>query len=133
MAIRPSRIFAVFLLFMHAAAAVSVSLTAIPLPVRLALFLLVAFSLVYHLALDVLLLLSDSWRDVTFNAGSLSIVTRDGKVLSGQLENKIVVSPYFIVLKARADGRRRPVSRVIFPDAMDAGEFRRLCVQLKFF
>jgi len=78
------------------------------------------------------LLVSDSWRDVTFNAGSLSIVIRGGKGLSGLVENKIMVSLYFIVLKTGADGRRRPASRVVFPDAMYAGEFRRLCVQLKF-
>jgi len=132
MAIKPSRIFAALLLFMHAAAAVAVYLTVIPLPVRLAFFLLIAFSLAYHLAHDVLLFLSDSWCDVALDAGGLSIVTRDGKSLFGQLGNRIIVSPYFIVLRVRLEGRRWSVTRVIFPDAMDAGEFRKLCVQLKF-
>jgi len=131
MAIKSSLIFAALLLFMHAAAAASVYLTSITLPVKLALFLLITFSLVYHLARDVLLLLPESWCGVTHVTGSLSIATRDGKGCIGQLENRIVVSPYFIVLRVRVEGRRLPVSRVIFPDAMEAGIFRKLCVQLK--
>jgi hypothetical protein len=132
MAIKPSRIFAALLLFMHTTAAASVYLTAIPLPVKLALFLLITFSLVFHLARDVLLLLPDSWCDVSHATGGLSITTRDGKDFYGQLKNKIMVSPYFIVLRVRVEGRRLPVSRVIFPDAMEAGGYRKLCVQLKF-
>jgi hypothetical protein len=132
MAIKPSRIFVGLLLFMHATAVASVYLTSIPLPVKLALFLLITFSMVFHLARDVLLLLPDSWRGVTHVTGGLSITTRDGKGLFGRLEYRIMVSPYFIVLRVRAEGRRLPVSRVIFPDAMEAGIFRKLCVQLKY-
>ena len=131
MAIKPSRIFAALLLFMHATAAFAAYLTAVPLPVRLAVFLLIGCSLIYHLARDALLLLPDSWCDVTHAAGGLSIATRAGKVFLGQLENRIMVSPYFIVLRVRIEGRRLPVERVIFPDAMEAGAFRKLCVQLK--
>ena len=132
MAIKPSRIFAAVLLFMHAIAVASVYLTSIPLPAKLALFLLITFSMVYHLARDVLLLLPDSWCGITHVTGGLSITTRDGNGFFGRLEKRIMVSPYFIVLRVKAEGRRLPVSRVIFPDAMEAGIFRKLCVQLKY-
>lgn len=132
MAIRPSPTFAALLLFIHAAVATAAYLTDIPLPARLALLVLITLSLVYHLARDVILSLPDSWCEVTLVPGGLSVATGDGTCCSGHLENKITVSPYFIVLRVRLDGRRQPVTRVIFPDALDAGEFRKLCVQLKF-
>jgi hypothetical protein len=132
MAIKPSPIFAVLLLFMHTTAAIAVYLTAIPLQAMLALNLLVALSLIYHLARDVLLRLPNSWREVTLVSGGVSVVTRDGSSFLGQVENKTTVSPYVVVLCVRLKGRRQVITRVIFPDALDAGAFRELCVQLKF-
>jgi len=132
MAIKPSPIFAVLLLFMHTTVAIVVYLTAIPLLVTLALLVLITSSLIYHLARDVLLLLPNSWCEVTLVPGGLSVVTRDGSSFVGQLQNKTIVSPYFVMLRVRLEGRRLLVTRVIFPDALDAGAFRELCVQLKF-
>jgi len=132
MAVKPSLIFAVLLLFMHATAAIVVYLTAVSLPATLALLVLIALSLIYHLARDVLLLLPNSWCEITLAPGGLSVVTRDGAGFLGQLENKTTVSPYFVVLRVRLEGRRMHVNRVIFPDALEAGAFRELCVQLKF-
>ena len=132
MAIKPSPIFAVLLLFMHTTAAIAVYLTAIPLQAMLALILLVASSLTYHLARDVLLRLPNSWREVTLVQGGVSVVAQDGSGFLGQIENRTTVSPYVIVLRVRLEGRRQAVTRVIFPDALDAGAFRELCVQLKF-
>jgi hypothetical protein len=132
MAIKPSPIFAALLLFMHTTAFIVVYLTAIPLPATLALFLLIALSLIYHLARDVLLLLPNSWYEVTLVPGGLSVAVRDGPGFFAQLENKTTVSPYFVVLRVRLEGHRLLVTRIIFPDALDAGAFRELCVQLKF-
>lgn len=132
MAIKPSPIFAVLLLFMHMTVAIVVYLTAIPLLSTLALFLLITLSLIYHLARDVLLLLPNSWCGITLVPGGLSVVTRDGSGIFGQLENNTAVSPYFVVLRVRLEGRRLVVTRVIFPDALDPGAFRELCVRLKF-
>jgi hypothetical protein len=132
MAVKPSPIFAALLLFMHATVAIVVYLTAIPLPAKPALFLLITLSLIYHLARDVLLLLPNSWCEVTLVPGGLCVVARDGSGFVGQLENRTTVSPYFVVLRVRLGERRLRVTRVIFPDALDAGAFRELCVQLKF-
>lgn len=133
MAIKPSPIFAALLLFIHTTVAIVVYLTALPPPAALAFYLLITLSLIYHLTRDVLLLLPNSWREVTLDPDGLSVLARDGSVLFGQLESNTIVSPYFLMLRVRLEGRRLLVTRVVFPDALDAGAFRELCVKLKLF
>jgi hypothetical protein len=132
MAIKPSRRFASLLLFLHTAAAITVYATALPPAVRLAVILLIALSLFYYLSRDVFLLLPDSWREISFDQGSVSIVSRGGSSLLAQVKNTTIVSPYCIVFRVRVEENRLLHSRVIFPDALCAGEFRELCVRLKF-
>jgi hypothetical protein len=132
MVVKPSPVFAVLLLSMHMTAATVVSLTAISLPATLALLVLIALSLIYHLSRDVFLLLPDSWCEVALVPGGLSVVTQAGAGFLGRFGNNATVSPYFVILCVRPEGRRLPVTRVIFPDALEPGAFRELCVQLKF-
>lgn len=132
MAIKPSPRLAMLLLLSHAIAASVVYLALMPPAVRLAIFLLIQLSLFYYLARDALLLFPDSWHEISLDQGSISVVTRDGSGFSGRIACKTAVSPYFAVLRIRLEGHRQPVSRTIFPDALDAGEFRKLCVHLKF-
>lgn len=132
MAIKPSPRFAALLLLFHATVAIAVYAVAIPFQARLATILLVFLSLIYYMARDVFLLLPDSWRDIALNQNIVSVVSRDGSSFFGQAANKTIASPYFVVLRIRLDNHRLPVSRVIFPDALGAGEFRELCVHLKF-
>lgn len=94
--------------------------------------LLVTLSLLYHLARDVLLLLPNSWREVTLVPGGQSIVTRDGSRIPFRIASQTIVSPHFIVLSVSLEGHRLLAFRVIFPDALDTGIFRELCVRLKF-
>ena len=132
MAIKPAPRFAMLLLLFHGVAASVVYMTAMPLAARLAMLLLIFLSLFYCLARDVFLLLPDSWREISFDQGSVSVVTRGGSDFVGQVASETVVSPYLIVMCLRLEGRRLLVSRVIFPDALDAGAFREFCVRLKF-
>ena len=132
MAIKPSSRLILLLLLSHAMVAIVVSVTVMPLAARLAILLLILLSLIYYLARDALLLFPGSWREILFDQGRVSVVTRDGSGFSGQVAGKTTVSPYFIVLRVRLEGRRLPVFRTIFPDALDAGEFRELSVYLKF-
>lgn len=132
MAIKPSPRLALLLLLFHAIAATAVYATAMPPAAKLAILMLVLLSLIYYLARDVLLMLPGSWREIAFDQGSVSLVTKDGSVVSGQVSGKTTVSPYFAVLRIRPEGHRLPVSRTIFPDALDIGEFRELCVRLRF-
>lgn len=132
MIIKPAPRFAMLLLMFHGMAATVVYVAAMPLANRLAMLLLIFLSLSYYLARDVLLLMPDSWRKISLDQGSVSVVTRDGSGFIGQVANETVVSAHLIVLCLRLEGRRLLVARVIFPDALDAGAFRELCVRLRF-
>ena len=132
MTIKPSPRLALLLLLFHAIVATVVSMTAMPVAARLAMLALILLSLVYYLARDVLLLFPDSWREVAFDQGGVSVVTKDGSSLSGQAASNTMFSPLFAVLRIRVEGHRLPVSRTIFPDALDAGAFRELSVHLRF-
>jgi hypothetical protein len=124
--------FAVSLLLLHMIVATVVYATAMPLPVKLVMLLLISLSLFYHLARDVLLLLPDSWREISLYQNGVSVIARDGSSFLGQVANKTTVSSYFVVLCVRSEGHRLLVSRVIFPDAMSIDAFREFCVHLKF-
>ncbi len=104
----------------------------LPLAIRSALWLLIALSFWHYLLRDALLLAADSWRDLTLEQDRVSVTCRDGSRFNGQVADETVVSPYLVVLCLQVEGRRVPVVRVIFPDAMRAGEFRELCIRLKF-
>jgi hypothetical protein len=130
--VKPSLRFAVSLLLLHMVVATVVYATAMPLPIKLVVLLLIALSLFYYLARDVLLLFPDSWREISLDQNGVSVIARDGSSFLGQVANQTVVSPYFVVLCVRLEGHRLLVSRVIFPDAMSTGAFREFCVHLKF-
>lgn len=132
MAIKPSLRFALLLLLFHAMVASVIFATAMPLVARLSMFMLILLSLLYYLARDALLLLPDSWSEFTFDQGRVSVITRDGSGFSGEFAGRTIVSSHVAVLSVRREGRRKPVSRAILPDALDAGEFRKLCVRLRF-
>ena len=132
MAIKPSVRFATILLLSHVIAASVVYMTAMPWTARLAATLLIVLSLSYYLARDAFLIFSGSWREISLDHGSVSVVARNGSKLIGRIAGKTIVSPYFVLLRIRPEGRYRPVSRIIFPDAMDGDAFRELRVRLKF-
>lgn len=132
MAVKYSPRFAMLLLLLHMVAATVVYATDMPLQARLLMLLLIFLSLVYHLARDTFLLLPYSWREISLEQGGVSVVTRDGTKLLGRLANDSTVSPCFILLRVKQEGRYLPVSRIIFPDALEAGAFREFCVRLKF-
>ena len=130
--VKPSLRFAVLLLLLHMLTTAVVYVTAMPWSARLAVLMLVILSLIYYLARDVLLLLGDSWREISLDQKDVSVVTRDGTSFLGQVANNSFVSPYIVVLCVKLEGRHLPVCRVIFPDAISAGAFRELCIYLKF-
>jgi hypothetical protein len=132
MAIKPSPRFVLFLLFLHVAAAITVYATAVPAAVKLAVILLIALSLIYYLARDVFLFLPDSWCQISLAQNNVSIVVRDGSSFIARVKNTTIVSPYCVVLQVRVEGHRRLATRIFFPDGLGAGEFRELCVRLKF-
>jgi toxin CptA len=130
--VKPSLRFALSLLLLHATAATVVYATDIALSAKLAVLLLLVLSLVYYLLRDALLLLPYSWRDISLDQSDISVTARNGSGFTGQVANKTVVSPYFVVLCMKLEGHRLLASRVIFPDSMGEGAFRELCVHLRF-
>ncbi|HUW00362.1 MAG TPA: protein YgfX [Gallionella sp.] len=130
--VKPSPRFAALLLLFHLVAALVVSATAMSLPAKLLLILVVAISLTYYLLRDVLLLLPGSWHEIFFDQHDVSIVARNGSGFLGQIANQTVVNPYFVVLCVKSQTRHKLVCRVIFPDSISPGAFRELCVHLKF-
>ena len=132
MVIKFSWWYCVALLLLHMLAAAVVYVTALPLSARLALLLLIFLSLLYYLARDAYLLMPDSWCEISLVQDGVALVTRDGSIFIGQLVTGTTVSSYFVVLRLKLHNRYRPVSRVIFPDALNVDEFRAFCVRLKF-
>lgn len=102
------------------------------LPIRLALFMSVLASLSFHLARDAFLMLPTSWRRLSLQDGVATILMRNGPVLSGQVARDSVVTPLFVILRIKPDGKRWSIARVIFPDAMEQDAFRELCVRLRY-
>lgn len=132
MAINLSPKFAFVLLIIHAVVAIVVCLTSMTLPAKSFLLLLVISSSAYHFARDVFLLLSNSWREITLVPDGVRITTQGGLRTYGQVVSKTTVSPYFVVLVVRLEGRCFTDSRVIFPDALGKDVFRELCILLRF-
>lgn len=132
MAIKPSPRLAVLLLMSHATAAVVAYMTMMPPLTKGVAFVLILLSLSCCLARDALLVLPGSWREISLEQDRLSVVTRNGSCFSGEVASGTAVMPHFAIVRIRPEGHRLPVSRIIFPDMIDAGEFRELRVRLRF-
>lgn len=130
--LQPSSYFASLLVSFHTLVAFVIFETALPMAARLALLLPVVASLAYYLARDALCLLPDSWKTLALDLDGATVIVRSGTEFCGQIAQDSFVSPYFIVLRVRRDGRRMPSARVIFPDALAADAFRELCVFFRF-
>jgi len=128
MVVKPSKRLALLLLLFHAIVTIVVSATTIPLAARLAMLIPILLSLIYYLARDVLLLLPDSWREISFDHRTVSVLTRDGSSFSGQAANQTTVNPYFLCIGING---HRPY-RTIFSDALDKDAFREFRVFLKY-
>lgn len=123
---------ALSLLLMHLLSGLGIFLTALPWLPKAALLLLIVSSFGYYLARDVWLLFPYSWSRLSLASGSVSVVTRDGSCLTGEVVAGSMISPYFIALGIRRATSRLPVFRVIFPDAVGQEAFRELCVTLRY-
>jgi hypothetical protein len=132
MTIKFSPRFCLLLMLMHMAAAITVYATAVPFAFKVTAILLVALSLFYYLARDVFISFSVSWHEIVLGQDSVQVAVRDGSSFIGQVTNTTIVSPYCIVFRVRKGRRHLLVSRAIFPDSVSPGEFRELCVGLRF-
>ncbi|HZW24167.1 MAG TPA: protein YgfX [Gallionella sp.] len=132
MAVHPSPRLAALLLLSHLIAVWAAYACNVSAPLAVGMSLLVAVSLVYHLARDAWLLLPASWHRLSVEDRVATVSVRDGSVLVGRILDGSVVTPHFAILRVKPDGKHRPVARVIFPDALGGEGFRELCVRLRY-
>jgi toxin CptA len=131
-ALRPSRNLAWLLGLAHLAAAGAVAVLELPLWLAIALVLSLAAHGVTQVARLALLRGADSV--VAVEAGRASGVPfrqRDGAWHEGRLVGSSYVAPGLTVLNLKLAGARRLRHVVILPDAVDAEDFRRLRVWLR--
>lgn len=130
--LKPSRVFISVLVIAHLLAFVSVCLINGALWLCLALLPLIFINLLYCLYRYALLRDNASWVSFSVNRKRLLINTRGGDEWGGDVMRRTVVTPHCVVLCARIDEHKLPVSQVIWWDAMPAEAFRELRIQLKF-
>ena len=133
MLINPSIRLGVILLLVHGLAWIVV--WQLTWPAWLAVVLTLAFllSLVFYQARDVFGRLPGSWQGITWQGDLLLVTRRDGRQFTGSPVRDTFVSRHFIVLGLRPQGAGNIHWKVIFPDALDPGDFRTLLVRLRFY
>jgi len=125
--ISPSVRLAGALCAVHLAAAALPWLIPLPALGKGALTLAVAVSLIYFLARDAALHAANAIVGLELkDGGGIAFRTRDGSWVESELADSSYVSPglTIVVLKPRGGGRTRRA--IILPDSLDARDFRRL-------
>lgn len=131
-AIAPSVRLAVFLCATHFLAAALVWLVPIPALGRAALTLAIAVSLVFLLARDALLHAGHAIVALeTREDGTISCRTRRGDWVDCELVGSTYVSARLTIVQLRPRGRWRRRRVILVPDNVDARDFRRLRVWLR--
>lgn len=129
--LRPSRNFALFITLTSAIALCVIWATNLEVWLRLVLAALVLASLYYHTVAHVLLRSQSAWHSYYWRKGGLVVVTRAGEGLLAEILPETIVTPYFVLIRAR-DERGALISQLIFWDALGEDEFRALRVRLRF-
>ena len=125
--VSPSVRLAVALCAAHFAAAGVLWLVPVPALVKGVATLAIACSLVYFLARDAALHAAKAIVELELkDGGGIAFRTREGKWVDSELAASSYVSPglTIVVLKPRGRGRARRV--ILLPDSVDARDFRRL-------
>ena len=130
--IKPSRRLALLLCVAHAAAAGASLLLDLPLWLKFLLLVLIGTSCAVYLYGTALLRSGGAVVNLEIkDDGALSFQTRRGEWREGTLRGSSFVSPYLTILNIRTEGRFFPRHVVIMPDCVDAEDFRRLRVRLR--
>lgn len=98
---------------------------------KAALAILLVFMLLYYLRRDAWLLLSSSHVAIRLQGNSITLISRGGGELSGQILCDSVVTPALTILNVLPQGKKSARSVLIFPDSLDKERFRELRVLLK--
>ena len=130
--IAPSTTLAAALGAVHLAAAGSLWLTPIPVTGKVVFTLVIGVSLIYFMAHDALLHASHSIvaLDIRDN-GAIAIQTRRGEWTDCDVLDSSYVSPYLTVIHCCPRGQRASRYVILVSDNVDAREFRRLRMWLR--
>lgn len=127
----PSRACAALLIFAFSLTILISFLLPIPALVKAALALLLVSALAYYLCRDAWLLLASSHVAIRLEGKDVTLLTRRGGELSGQILDDSVVTSLLTILNVLPQGKSRARSVLIFPDSMDQERSRELRVLLK--
>ena len=130
--LRASLKLAVLLTVAHVAAIASFWPLAVAPSIKLAFGAIALASCGFFLLRDALLRLSGSVIAIELaEEGACVLTDRAGRERKGAVLGDSFVSSFLTVVRCRLIGQRRRRSVVIFPDAVDGEEFRRLRVWLR--
>lgn len=131
-AVSPSVRLAIALCTVHLVAAGLVWVVPIPVLVKGAVTLAIAFSLIYFLARDAALHAANAIVELELKSGGgISFRTRDGSWVDSELLNSSYVSPALTIVVLQPRGKGRTRRAIILPDSVDARDFRRLRMWLR--
>lgn len=129
--IGPSRLLAAILALAHGVALAALIPLAFPVWAKVALALVILFSLWHHLRRDALLSRPSSCTVLVLEKGEAALTLRDGKLLAGRVSRDSVVTPFLAVLNIVPGRSLFSRSVIILPDSLDPESFRQLRVWLK--
>lgn len=130
--LKPSRRLAATLVVVHLAAAAAIFAVEIRIVLKVAVALMIAASCAAYLYGPVLLRNAEAIVELEIGEGAaLSFQTRRGEWREGALLGSSFVAPYLTVLNIAVPERWLARHVVILPDGIDAEEFRRLRVWLR--
>lgn len=127
----PSHICSALLFFAYALTILIVLMLPMVVLAKVALAALLACALFYSLRRDAWLLLPLSPVAIRIEGDQLTLITRGGSELQGDISGNSVVTPFITILHVLSQAHKGVCYVVIFPDSMDKERFRELRVWLK--
>jgi toxin CptA len=131
-ALRPSRILAAILVIAHGAALAVIALVSVPLWLKVIAIAALAVSLVFEIRQTVLLRAPDAVVALEIASDdALSIQTRRGDWIECEVLGSTYVTYFLAIVNLKDQGSGRVKRAVILPDSIDAEDFRKLRVWLR--
>lgn len=127
----PSHICSTLLFFAYALTMLIVFMLPMVVLARLVLAALLLGALVYSLRRDAWLLLPLSAVAIRIEGDQITLITRGGSELQGEISGNSVVTPFITILHVLPQAHKGVRYVVIFPDSIDKERFRELRVRLK--
>ncbi len=130
--VTPSVRLAVLLCAAHVAAAGAVWAVPVPVMVKAALIIAITVSLIFSLARHAALHAADAIVALEIrDRGAISLRTRKGEWLECDLLGSSFVSRHLTIVSLRPRNRRRARHVILMPDNLEARDFRRLRMWLR--